>query len=164
MKRGPNKPEEGRPPILHWSQKLFWFSAGLSLLVTTSSFTRRVWQGKPASIEWGNLRINSQQAETLVAGAKDRLIAIRATLNDAIATETIDLIASELENLDGVMKSLGVAESALKKQQRVPVLDDWGYPGGWVYDGPSSAFRDQKGDDYGGYGYASPTIAPKRTP
>ena len=92
------------------------------------------------------------------------MIAIRATLNDAIATETIDLIATELDNLDDVMKSLGVAESALKKQQQVSSLDDWGYTGGWVYDGPSSAFRDQKGDDYGGYGYASPTIAPKRTP
>jgi len=52
----------------------------------------------------------------------------------------------------------------LKKQQRVSGLNDWGNTGGWVFDEPSSAFRDQQGYDYGGYGYASPTIAPKRTP
>jgi hypothetical protein len=156
VKRGPSKPAKGSAPTLHWCQKLFWFSAGLCLLLTATSFTWRVWQGKPASIEWGNLRINSQQAETLVAGAKDRLIAIRATLNDAIATETIDLIATELDNLDDVMKSLGVAESALKKQQ-LSRLDDWGYTSGLVYDGPSSnPYVDDQGFDWGGSGWATP--------
>lgn len=145
---------------------MFWFSAGLSLLVTTSSFTLRVWQGKPASIEWGNLRINSQQAETLVAGAKDRLIAIRATLNDAIATETIDLIATELDNLDDVMKSLGVAETALKKQQQVSSSEAWN-SNGWSFGSPSSnPYVDDRGYDWGGYGYATPkpTSEQRRTP
>lgn len=167
MKREPSTSSKGRTPTLHWCQKLFWFAAGLSLLLTTSSFTWRVWQGKPASIEWGNLRINSQQAETLVAGAKDRLIAIRATLNDAIDAEKIDLIASELENLDEVMKSLGVAETALKKQQRVSRSNDWVYPGGWVYDSPSSSpYMDNQGFYWGGDGFATPetTLQQRRTP
>ncbi len=164
-KKGPGKPAKGPESTLHWCQKMFWFSAGLSLLLTTSSFTSRVWQGKPASIEWGNLRINSQQAETLVVGAKDQLIAIRATLNNAIETQEIDLMATELDNLDEVMKSLGVAESVLKKQQVSSA--DWISPGRWVYDAPSSSpYIDGQGDNWGGYGYATPkpTSEQRRTP
>jgi hypothetical protein len=166
VKRRPGKPDKGAP-ISHWCQKLFWFSAGLSLLLTTSSFTWRVWQGKPASIEWGNLRINSQQAETLVAGAKDRLIAIRATLNNTIEIQKVDLMATELDNLDEVMRSLGVAESALRKQQQVSRSDDWGDTGGLVYDGPSSnPYVDDQGFYWGGDGFATPktTSGQRRTP
>jgi hypothetical protein len=105
--------------LLHWSQKFFWFSAAMSLFLATSGFAWRVWQGKAASIEWGNLRISSEQAETLVAGAKDRLIMIRTTLNDATSTSNLQLLEKALPDFDEVLKSLGVAENALKKQQKV---------------------------------------------
>jgi hypothetical protein len=100
-----------------------------------------------------------------VAGAKDRLIAIRATLNDAIATETIDLIASELGNLDEVMKSLGVAEGALKKQQQVSSAE-WNYDG-WAFGSQSrNPYVDDQGFDWGGDGFATPktTSGQRRTP
>jgi hypothetical protein len=91
----------------------------MSLLLATSGFAWRVWQGKAASIEWGHLRISSEQAEILVAGAKDRLIAIRTTLNDAASAYNMQLLEKALPDFDDVLKSLGVAEDALRKQQKV---------------------------------------------
>jgi len=99
----------------------------MSLLLATSGFAWRVWQGKAASIEWGNLRISSEQAETLVAGAKDRLIMIRTALNDATSANNMQLLENALPELDEVLKSLGVAENALRKQQKVFWYSGSGY-------------------------------------
>jgi hypothetical protein len=119
MARFPRAKKDKEPALLHWTQKFFWFSAAISLLLATSGFAWRVWQGKAASIEWGHLRISSEQAETLVAGAKDRLIMIRTALNDATSTNNMQLLERVLPDLDEVLKSLGVAENALRKQQKV---------------------------------------------
>lgn len=119
MTRSPSATHDTEPALLHWTQKFFWFSAAMSLLFATSGFAWRVWQGKAASIEWGHLRISSEQAEILVAGAKDRLIAIRTTLNDAASTHNMQLLEKALPDFDEVLKSLGVAENALRKQQKV---------------------------------------------
>lgn len=44
---------------------------------------------------------------------------IRTTLNDATSTYNMKLLENVLPDLDEVLKSLGVAENALRKQQKV---------------------------------------------
>jgi len=70
------------------------------------------------------------------------------------------------------MKSLGVAESALKKQQQVSSAEAWRNPeawnsSGWSF-GPQSRnpYVDAQGFDWGGDGFATPktTSGQRRTP
>lgn len=105
------------PSPLALSQKCFWFSAALCLFLTSSAFAWRIWEGRRASIEWGNLRITSEQAENFVAGARDRLLVARTRLDDATSSSDIDLAGEVLPDLDEVLKSLGVAKEALERQQ-----------------------------------------------
>lgn len=132
---------------LHWTQDCFWFSAALCLFLTTGGFTWRVWQGKRASIEWGNLRVTSEQAETFVGGARDRLLRARTQLDDAVASNNFGLASNVVQEFDEVLKTLGVAKEALEKQQ--------------VAFG-SGAFYDDAGYDYGGYGYNDYKVTPTK--
>ena len=114
---------------LHLSQKCFWFAASISLLVGTSVFSWRVYTGHTASVELGGIKITSEEAEKTVSATRERLLTLRTRLEAANAEEAPAVIKDVLPDFDDVLKTLGVAESALKLQQKK--LDDWGDDKGW---------------------------------
>lgn len=131
---------------LHWTQDCFWFSAALCLLLTTSGFVWRVWHGQDASIEWGNLRITSERAGTVVAGARDRLLRARTQLDDAVASNDLARAPDVLGEIDEILTTLGVAKEALEKQQVVFGSID---------------FYSDAGYDYSGYGFNDYGFVPR---
>jgi len=155
-----------KPHPLDISQRIFWIVAGLCLLAGTSVFSWQVLRGRPIAIEVAGIKFTTTRAQDSLAKAHDQLVAIRTTMDGAVAQNDIEAVREALDDLDEVLRSLGVARGALKQQQAsvFPYSNfDSGAGYGNYYPDPRP-YLDQNGDDYGGYGYASPTIVPKRTP
>jgi hypothetical protein len=118
-------PEHPSSP-LHVSQKFFWFSAAISLLVGTTIFSWQVFRGEKSSVELGSIKFTTEQAAHSVAATKDQLLAIRTRLDDAAQGQDLPAIQDVLPDIDGLLKTLGVAEAALKRQQASPLLNGAG--------------------------------------
>jgi|GEM_PF-6158877 len=103
---------------LHLSQKVFWFAASISLLAGTFIFSWRVYQGRNASVELGGIKFTAMEAEQSIAETKDQLLAIRTRLDDASEGDGCEATAAVLPDIDKLLHTLGVAESALKRQER----------------------------------------------
>jgi hypothetical protein len=162
-----------KPHPLDVSQRIFWITAGLCLLAGTSVFSWQVLRGRPIAIEVAGIKFTTTRAQDSLAKAHDQLVAIRTTMDGAVAQNDIEAVREALDDLDEVLRSLGVARGALKRQQAsvFPYSNydsyGYGYDSTASYDNyypDRSGYLDENGNDYGGYGYASPTIAPKRTP
>jgi hypothetical protein len=159
-----------KPHPLHVSQRIFWIAAGLCLLVGTSVFSWQVLRGRPIAIEVAGIKFTTTRAQDSLAKAHDQLVAIRTTMDGAVAQNDIEAVREALDDLDEVLRSLGVARVALKQQQAsvFPYSNyDSYYDSGAGYSNyyPNPRpYLDQNGDNYGGYENTSPTIAPKRMP
>jgi hypothetical protein len=152
------------------SQRIFWVAAGLCLLVGTSVFSWQVLRGRPIAIEVAGIKFTTTRAQDSLAKAHDQLVAIRTTMDGAVAQNDIKVVREALDDLDEVLRSLGVARGALKQQQAAvfPYSNYDSYNDGSTgyinyYPNPRP-YLDQNGDNFGGYEHASPTIAPKQTP
>jgi|ERR1700730_10643484 len=139
---------------LHLSQKVFWFSASISLLVATFVFSWRVYQGQNASIEMLGMKVTSETAEKSVAATRDRLLTLRTRLSEATEADASNVVQEVVPELDELLRTLGVAEAALKKQQQSPVFGS----GSWYDYGRAddSGFGKTEGD------YFTPSPAPTR--
>jgi hypothetical protein len=122
-------PDHSSSP-LHVSQKFFWFSAGISLLLGTAIFSWQVYRGQKSSVELAGIRFTTEQAAQSVAVSKDELLAIRTRLDEAAHRQDFLEIQSVLAEVDGLLKTLGVAEAALKRQRASPLLNGrhYNYP------------------------------------
>lgn len=58
-----------------------------------------------------------QKAEQSVGDARDRLVAIRTRLNIASEQANLEGVSEALPELDEILKSLGIAQAALLRQQ-----------------------------------------------
>ena len=63
------------------------------------------------------IKFTSEKAEQSIIAARDSLLTVRTRLTDASERADLDGISQSLPQLDEVLKSLGVAEVALKHQQ-----------------------------------------------
>jgi hypothetical protein len=138
----------GGGSALHLSQKFFWFAASISLLVGTFVFSWRVYQGHNASVELLGIRFTSEEAERSVVATRDQLLAIRTRLSDAASGDPSAMLQQVMPELDGLLKTLGVAEAALKKQQTNPLFGTTDY-----YEDSSAGYANY---------YPIPTPTPRR--
>jgi hypothetical protein len=119
--------EPHSPSMLHVSQKCFWFAASISLLVGTLVFSWRVYRGQNASVELLGMKFTSEAAEKSVVATRDRLLAIRTRLSGVTDADASAAVQAAVPELDEILKTLGVAEAALKKQQASPLFGDYGW-------------------------------------
>jgi hypothetical protein len=102
---------------LHVSQKVFWFCVSGCLVLTTGILIWAIIVGRPVAVSAGNIGVTIQKAEQSVGDARDRLLAIRTRLNIASEEANLDGVNDALPELDEILKSLGVAQAALQRQQ-----------------------------------------------
>jgi len=69
---------------LHLSQKFFWFCASACLVIGMVVFSIQVLRGHAAAIKFMGIEITSAKAEASIIAARDRLLAIRTKLDDAV--------------------------------------------------------------------------------
>lgn len=112
---------------LHVSQKTFWFAASFCLVIGTTIFCWRLLQNTAASIKLFGVEITCDAAQKSVQTTKESLLTVRTRLNDAAEQDDIASIKELLPDLDAVLKTLGVAEAALKRQQQALYFGDVGY-------------------------------------
>lgn len=112
---------------LHMSQKVFWFAASISLLVGTFVFSWRVYQGHNASVEVGGIKFTAMEVEQSIAATKDQLLAIRTRIDDASDRNDPQILTEVLPDIDKLLQTLGVAESALKRQEQYYTFSSGGY-------------------------------------
>lgn len=149
------------PSSLHLSQKAFWFSASICLLLGTIVFSWQVIRGRAAAVEVMGIKFTSEKAEQSIVAARDSLLTVRTRLTDASEREDMESISECLPQLDDILKSLGVAEAALKHQQlSVHELQFSDYD---TWTGNDYGVYDNEGFNYGGgAGPRSPTPPPKK--
>jgi hypothetical protein len=95
--------------------------------------------GRPVAVSAGSIGVTIQKAEQSVGDARDRLLAIRTRLNVASEEANLDRVSDALPELDEILKSLGIAQAALHRQQ-TQLADNSGYVFGTDYGyGPSPA-------------------------
>jgi hypothetical protein len=123
----PDHPPDHPSSPLHLSQKFFWFAAGISLLAGTAIFSWQVYRGQKSSVELGAVKFTIEQAAQSVAVSKDELLAIRTRLDDGVQRQDFSDIENVVADIDGLLKTLGVAEAALKRQRASLSYDGTGY-------------------------------------
>jgi hypothetical protein len=145
---------------LHLSQKVFWFSASACLLIGTCVFSWQVIRGRAAAVEVMGIKFTSEKAEQSIITARDTLLTVRTRLTDAAERNDLDAVSESIPQFDDVLKSLGVAEAALKRQQR---LQEEGYADSyWI--GTDYGVYDDKGYNYGGSRSPSAKPSPMKPP
>jgi hypothetical protein len=130
---------------------VFWFCASACLVTGTIIFCIQVVRGRETAVKFLGVEITSAKAEASIIAARERLLTIRTKLNDAVEGDgdmrTVDEIVPEF---DDVLKALGVAEAAIKRRETFGSTDYYEYL-------RNDGMHDEKGDNYGGYDYASPS-------
>jgi hypothetical protein len=121
-------PQFGDASTLHLSQQIFWFTASVCLFLGTMIFSFHVVRGRAATFEILGIKFTAEKAESSLIEARDQLLVIRTTLTDASSRSDIKAVGDALPELDQVLKSLGVAGVALRRQRiHVDRFGDYGY-------------------------------------
>jgi hypothetical protein len=134
---------------LHLSQKVFWFCASFCLALGTVVFSIQVLRGHAAAIKFMGIEITSAKAEASIIAARDRLLTIKTKLDDAAEINDIATIDRILPEFGDVLRALGVAEEAIKRQK---TLGKWGYGEDLGVYVPDDGMHDNQGFDWGGSG------------